>query len=251
MACACARVACAACQVVTLWYRAPEILLGSKLYACPVDVWSVGTIMAEMITGQPLFPGDSEVRAARSCKSPQHAPGKRPPRSPAPPRLATHRAARALAAQIASPLLLLPIPLASAQIDELFKVFRLLGTPTESVWEGVSKLPDFKPEFPAWAAKPLKAAVPGLDEVANDLMAVRARAAAARGRAARARTACARARRSRARPPPPARAAHAHLRAARADHGQGRAASPLLRRARQVGRGDGPARLQEVSGKRK
>jgi len=48
-------------EVVTLWYRAPEILLGSKMYATPVDVWSVGCIFAEMITKRPLFPGDSEI----------------------------------------------------------------------------------------------------------------------------------------------------------------------------------------------
>jgi cyclin-dependent kinase 1 len=35
-------------EVVTLWYRAPEILLGTKQYSTPVDLWSVGTIMAEM-----------------------------------------------------------------------------------------------------------------------------------------------------------------------------------------------------------
>ena len=46
-------------QVVTLWYRAPEILLGAKHYSTPVDVWSVGCIFAEMINQRPLFPGDS------------------------------------------------------------------------------------------------------------------------------------------------------------------------------------------------
>jgi serine/threonine protein kinase len=48
-------------EVVTLWYRAPEILLGSKLYACPVDMWSIGCIFAEMVTRRPLWPGDSEI----------------------------------------------------------------------------------------------------------------------------------------------------------------------------------------------
>ena len=37
-------------EVVTLWYRAPEILLGSRQYACPVDIWSLGPIFAEMVT---------------------------------------------------------------------------------------------------------------------------------------------------------------------------------------------------------
>lgn len=48
-------------EVVTLWYRAPEILLGCKTYALPVDMWSIGTIIAEMVTKKPLFNGDSEI----------------------------------------------------------------------------------------------------------------------------------------------------------------------------------------------
>lgn len=48
-------------EVVTVWYRAPEILLGSTLYSLPVDIWSIGCIMGEMATGRPLFAGDSEI----------------------------------------------------------------------------------------------------------------------------------------------------------------------------------------------
>jgi len=48
-------------EVVTLWYRAPEILLGSCKYGTSIDIWSIGCIFAEMITGKPLFPGDSEI----------------------------------------------------------------------------------------------------------------------------------------------------------------------------------------------
>lgn len=48
-------------EVVTVWYRAPEILLGSALYSTPIDVWSVAAIFAEMASGNPLFPGDSEI----------------------------------------------------------------------------------------------------------------------------------------------------------------------------------------------
>ncbi|TIA87852.1 hypothetical protein E3P99_02907 [Wallemia hederae] len=47
--------------VVTLWYRAPEILLGEKRYTTAVDVWSIGCIFAELITAQPLFGGRSEL----------------------------------------------------------------------------------------------------------------------------------------------------------------------------------------------
>lgn len=48
-------------EVVTVWYRAPEILLGSTLYSVPVDIWSIGCVIGEMATGLPLFGGDSEI----------------------------------------------------------------------------------------------------------------------------------------------------------------------------------------------
>eukprot|EP00033_Pygsuia_biforma_P000446 GCRY01000530.1.p1 GENE.GCRY01000530.1~~GCRY01000530.1.p1 ORF type:complete len:309 (+),score=2.44 GCRY01000530.1:328-1254(+) len=44
-------------EVVTLWYRAPDVLMGSKRYSTSIDLWSVGCIFAEMHTGRPLFPG--------------------------------------------------------------------------------------------------------------------------------------------------------------------------------------------------
>lgn len=47
--------------VVTLWYRAPDVLLGSTTYGTPVDLWSVGCIFAEMISGAPLFDGRSDI----------------------------------------------------------------------------------------------------------------------------------------------------------------------------------------------
>jgi len=48
-------------EVVTLWYRAPELLLGAQRYSSSVDVWSIGCIMAEMSTGYALFPGRSDI----------------------------------------------------------------------------------------------------------------------------------------------------------------------------------------------
>lgn len=48
-------------EVVTLWYRAPEILLGEKHYSPAVDMWSVGCIFAELAKGRVLFRGDSEI----------------------------------------------------------------------------------------------------------------------------------------------------------------------------------------------
>jgi cyclin-dependent kinase len=75
-------------QIVTLWYRAPEVLLGATHYSTPVDMWSVGCIFgaplrvtslasacspngrrltllpppAELARKTPLFPGDSELQ---------------------------------------------------------------------------------------------------------------------------------------------------------------------------------------------
>ena len=48
-------------EVVTLWYRAPEILLGAIEYSTPIDIWSIGCIFVELVTKQPLFTGDSEI----------------------------------------------------------------------------------------------------------------------------------------------------------------------------------------------
>ncbi|KAG2664823.1 hypothetical protein I3760_16G101600 [Carya illinoinensis] len=102
-------------EVVTLWYRAPEILLGSRHYSTPVDVWSVGCIFAEMVNQRPLFPGDSEI-------------------------------------------------------DELFKIFRVLGTPNEDTWPGVTSLPDYKGAFPKWPPKDLATVVSSLDSTGVDLL---------------------------------------------------------------------------------
>ncbi|KAJ3101678.1 Cyclin-dependent kinase catalytic subunit [Phlyctochytrium planicorne] len=96
-------------EVVTLWYRAPEILLGSKHYSTAMDMWSVGCIFAELALKHPLFPGDSEI-------------------------------------------------------DEIFRIFRLLGTPSEDIWEGVTTLPDYKPSFPQWSPQSLAKAVPRLED---------------------------------------------------------------------------------------
>lgn len=102
-------------EVVTLWYRAPEILLGTRKYACAVDVWSIGCIFAELVTRRPLFPGDSEI-------------------------------------------------------DELFRIFRVLGTPNEATWPGVTSMPDYKTTFPNWPPQPISSSVPGLDASGCDLL---------------------------------------------------------------------------------
>ncbi|CAL0329728.1 unnamed protein product [Lupinus luteus] len=78
--------------VVTLWYRAPELLLGEKQYSTAIDMWSLGCIMAELLSKEPIFNGRTEF-------------------------------------------------------DQLDKIFRILGTPNESIWPGFSKLPGVKVNF--------------------------------------------------------------------------------------------------------
>ena len=55
--------------VSTRWYRAPEVLLKSRDYSAPVDMWALGTIMAELVNLRPLFPGNGEIdQVARICE---------------------------------------------------------------------------------------------------------------------------------------------------------------------------------------
>lgn len=48
-------------EVVSLWYRPPELFFGKRYYDLSIDMWSIGCMIAEMYTGVPLFHGDSEV----------------------------------------------------------------------------------------------------------------------------------------------------------------------------------------------
>ncbi|RDD39953.1 Cyclin-dependent kinase 2 [Trichoplax sp. H2] len=102
-------------EVITLWYRAPEILLGSTYYSTPVDIWSIGCIFVEMINRRPLFAGDSEI-------------------------------------------------------DQLFRVFRTLGTPDEITWPGVSEMSDYKSTFPKWPSRDLNSVIYSHDEDCVDLI---------------------------------------------------------------------------------
>lgn len=55
--------------VSTRWYRAPEVLLKSTDYSAPVDLWALGTIMAEVVNLKPLFPGTNELdQVQRICQ---------------------------------------------------------------------------------------------------------------------------------------------------------------------------------------
>ncbi|KAL5843672.1 hypothetical protein ACOSQ4_009630 [Xanthoceras sorbifolium] len=61
-------------RVVTLWYRAPELLLGSTNYGVGIDLWSAGCLLAEMFAGRPIMPGRTEVeqlhKIFKLCGSP-------------------------------------------------------------------------------------------------------------------------------------------------------------------------------------
>lgn len=64
-------------NVVTLWYRPPELLFGAKKYGPAVDMWSIGCVFAEMLTSAPAFPGATEIdqieRIFKVCGSPTPA----------------------------------------------------------------------------------------------------------------------------------------------------------------------------------
>ncbi|KAL9155995.1 hypothetical protein ABFS82_09G043000 [Erythranthe guttata] len=61
-------------RVVTLWYRPPELLLGSTNYGPSVDIWSVGCLLAELLIGKPILQGRTEVeqlhKIFKLCGSP-------------------------------------------------------------------------------------------------------------------------------------------------------------------------------------
>ncbi|OMO96199.1 hypothetical protein CCACVL1_05046 [Corchorus capsularis] len=61
-------------RVVTLWYRPPELLLGSSHYGVAVDLWSAGCILGELYAGKPILPGKTEVeqlhKIFKLCGSP-------------------------------------------------------------------------------------------------------------------------------------------------------------------------------------
>ncbi|XP_073122907.1 cyclin-dependent kinase E-1 isoform X1 [Henckelia pumila] len=86
--------------VVTIWYRAPELLLGSKHYTSAVDMWAVGCIFAELLMLKPLFQGQ-EVKGT-------------------------------------------PNPF---QLDQLDKIFRVLGHPTQEKWPMLVNLPHWQSDL--------------------------------------------------------------------------------------------------------
>uniref|UniRef100_A0A7N0UVH0 Protein kinase domain-containing protein n=1 Tax=Kalanchoe fedtschenkoi TaxID=63787 RepID=A0A7N0UVH0_KALFE len=69
-------------RVVTLWYRAPELLLGATEYGVAIDLWSAGCILAELLAGKPIMPGRTEVeqmhKIFKLCGSPSEEYWKKP-----------------------------------------------------------------------------------------------------------------------------------------------------------------------------
>ena len=57
-----------------------------------------------------------------------------------------------------------------SEIDQIFKIFKVMGTPHDNLWPEALKLPDFKPTFPRWKGVPLSDHTTGLDEVGLDLL---------------------------------------------------------------------------------
>nr|XP_055104639.1 cyclin-dependent kinase 2-like isoform X3 [Symphalangus syndactylus] len=57
-----------------------------------------------------------------------------------------------------------------SEIDQLFRIFRTLGTPDEVMWPGVTSMPDYKPSFPKWARQDFSKVVPPLDEDGRSLL---------------------------------------------------------------------------------
>ncbi|KAG7807678.1 hypothetical protein KL921_003973 [Ogataea angusta] len=102
-------------EVVTLWYRAPDVLLGSRSYSTSIDMWSAGCIMAEMFTGKPLFPGSSNE-------------------------------------------------------DQLLKIFRIMGTPNERTWPGVTSYPNYRSNFNVFIPQDLHTLIPNMDSLALNLL---------------------------------------------------------------------------------
>ena len=67
-------------NVITLWYRPPELLLGAKVYGSAVDMWSIGCILLELIIGKPFFPGQNTLSQLQKIFSMIGTPSTNPPR---------------------------------------------------------------------------------------------------------------------------------------------------------------------------
>lgn len=62
-------------EVITLWYRPPDILIGNKVYDYSIDIWSIGCVFAEMVLGHSLFCGSNESEQVKEILSLISLPG--------------------------------------------------------------------------------------------------------------------------------------------------------------------------------
>ncbi|KAL6718367.1 hypothetical protein ACLMJK_004456 [Lecanora helva] len=102
--------------VVTLWYRAPELLLGAEKYGAEIDMWSVGCIFGELLKKEPLLQGKNEVDELSKVSS----------RSPNNKEKSQHQ--KKGTSQLTTPF--------------LPQIFELCGIPTETTWPGFKRLPN-------------------------------------------------------------------------------------------------------------
>lgn len=63
-----------------------------------------------------------------------------------------------------------PFLMGDSEIDEIHKIFKAFGTPDESTWPGVTKLKEWRNNFPNWTEKSMEALVPGMDPLGQDLL---------------------------------------------------------------------------------
>ena len=63
-----------------------------------------------------------------------------------------------------------PLFIGDSEIDQIFKIFQILGTPTEETWPGIKKLPDYKTTFPKWTKNQLDTLTPNFCDKGKDLL---------------------------------------------------------------------------------
>jgi serine/threonine protein kinase len=151
-------------EVVTLWYRSPDVLMGSRKYSMPVDVWSIGCIFAGEWGRGVACGGGRERRPGRAGVAPARTPLAADQQRPLPLKcccstlalaviapstrcsLACHRTCTPRAPSRASSEMFNGRPLfpGTSDADQLDIIFKHLGTPDETTFPGIAELPDYK-----------------------------------------------------------------------------------------------------------
>ena len=127
-------------RVITLWYRPPELLLGTQAYGPAVDTWSAGCIFAELLLGKPIL----QVRVSPDARLPRRAK-------------AARRTRLELTANPPSSLFFVFFFLklqGKSETEQLDLIFKLCGTPSAEDWPGLHSLPWAKTILPTKKAYP-------------------------------------------------------------------------------------------------